>query len=72
MFMGDWVHKERTWYTRTQYDNIEGEMLVSYKQLEEVKELSFVNWLNWQCENGWEVFKISDSMPLSCIFRKQM
>ena len=77
--MKEWIHKERNW-SRVKQDNQEGEpigvMNYNWEGYEsgvkpEFKE--FTDWLDWQCEDGWEVFKISRNFGTSdtwCVFRK--
>ena len=71
--MADWVHKERTWVEGQMYSHSEPEMTATDGDL---YPENFIQWLDWQCEGGWEVFKISRDFNGSsgtwCIFRRLM
>ena len=84
--MAGWEHKERIWSTLNQ-DDISGEPVKVhdwvYSQAPDdpgraqsnSKYKSFTEWLDWQCEEGWEVFKISryfnsHDARTWCIFRR--
>jgi hypothetical protein len=54
--MADWVHKERTWVEPQMYSFGEPEMSATDADL---GPESFIQWLDWQCEGGWEVCNIS-------------
>ena len=72
--MAEWKHKERWWINHYRYSDLEGEMLSFSYELGDPEERRFINWLDWQCEEGWEVFKISRDFNGSggtwCIFRR--
>lgn len=76
--MAEWEHKERNWSIEFQ-DDVDGfsvyviEWVDEYTSIETSDYLSFSEWLNWQCKNGWEVFKIRRSgqkQKTWCIFRR--
>ena len=54
--MADWVHKERTWVEGQMYSHSEPEMIATDGDL---YPENFIQWLDWQCEGGWEVCDIS-------------
>jgi hypothetical protein len=76
--MADWMHKERTWIWSQEYswDKPEASMCGF-----EEDGKNFVEWLDYQCQDGWEVCNISiiniesnfDDSGLGklCIFRKK-
>ncbi len=71
MFMGEWQHKERSWNHSKNYEDIEGNRL---NRKSGMKGKPFTDWLDWQCEGGWKVFKISRDFNHGngtwCIFRR--
>lgn len=81
--MANWKHKERNWSSDSQ-DNQDGDPIRvgdydqwdGYKKNSNFKE--FTDWLDWQCEDGWEVFKISRdygeyaNSATWCVFRKKL
>lgn len=81
--MAEWKHKERNWSNRYQ-DNQDGDQIRvadvdnwnNTKKKSNFKE--FTDWLDWQCEDGWEVFKISRNFGYEaysetwCVFRKKL
>ncbi|MGB1955844.1 MAG: hypothetical protein ACPHUK_09620 [Candidatus Poseidoniaceae archaeon] len=81
--MAEWKHKERNWSNRNQ-DNQDGDQIRvadvdnwgTAKKKSNFKE--FTDWLDWQCEDGWEVFKISRNFGYEansetwCVFRKKL
>ena len=82
--MAEWQHKERNWSFMTQ-DNQKGESIsvskfngpgIANTKKPEFKD--FTDWLDWQCEDGWEVFKISRNFGHEansstwCVFRKKI
>jgi len=76
--MADWVHKERTWVEAQFYSMNGPEMSATDADF---GPENFVEWLDWQCEGGWEVCNISiiklEKVWLDfkigklCIFRKK-
>ena len=76
--MVDWIHKEGNWkwngYSSTfDYTDLGGKTLKIDREDKGI--LKFTEWLNWHCEGGWEVFKISRDFNGDsgtwCIFRKK-
>jgi len=81
--MAGWEHKERNWGIHHQ-DDFSGQAIQvsdtywngdAYESRTNSKFKTFTEWLDWQCEQGWEVFKISRDFSGSngtwCIFRKK-
>ena len=78
--MAEWQHKERRWSGEYQ-DNQEGDSINvmnydsdGYQHSRKPEFKQFTDWLDWQCEDGWEVFKISRNFENSdtwCVFRKK-
>ena len=81
--MAQWQHKERNW-SRYYQDNQEGDRIIvinsnsdGYETSRKPEFKEFTDWLDWQCEDGWEVFKISRNYGVDgqssiwCIFRKK-
>ena len=70
--MAEWQHKERFFNHPCKYDDIEGNRPGIHER--NMESQSFPNWLDWQCEGGWEVFKISRDFNGTsgtwCIFRR--
>ena len=67
--MAQWEHKERYYLRTDHYQTKTGEQ--SYNVGGE--QITFVKWLDYQCEGGWELFKIfrkHDDGLNSCIFRR--
>ena len=70
--MAEWEHKERTFISDRNYESNEalGQMIY----YERARRRDFTSWLDWQCEGGWEVFKISRDFNGNsgtwCIFRR--
>ena len=81
--MAEWQHKERNWSYHYQ-DNQDGDRIsVANSDYHEntIKRSNFkefTDWLDWQCEDGWEVFKISRNFGHAaysetwCVFRKKL
>ena len=82
--MTKWIHKERNWSGANQ-DNQEGEPITvmnytyeGYPSTKKPEFKEFTDWLDWQCEDGWEVFKISRNFGYEansstwCVFRKKL
>jgi len=85
--MADWIHKEGHWeyyrhrkthyYTDLNGEGVSKELMYSRTgNSDNFIERSFTEWLNWHCEGGWEVFKISRDFRTEegatwCIFRKK-
>jgi hypothetical protein len=75
--MADWIYKEGNWkikdYGQFEYTDLGGETLTLGKYDRGIRK--FTEWLNWHCEGGWEVFKISRDFNGDsgtwCIFRKK-
>ena len=81
--MAEWQHKERKWSIKYQDDKQGNRIEVAFlysngdirKKKPEFRKLT--DWLDWQCEDGWEVFKISRNFAYDaqydtwCIFRKK-
>ena len=75
--MADWIYKEGNWkinvFDELEYTDLGGEILTFSKYDGGV--LKFTEWLNWHCEGGWEVFKISRDFNHGsgtwCVFRKK-
>ena len=82
--MAGWEHKERNW-SKLNQDDISGERIKVHEMVfsheddpghakSNSKYKSFTEWLDWQCEEGWEVFKISRDFSRNagtwCIFRR--
>ena len=83
--MAEWEHKERNWSNFHQ-DDVDGnsvsvrEWVSPHSTMETSEYFSFPEWLNWQCENGWEVIKISRNFNIGngdcphhetwCVFRR--
>ena len=70
--MAEWEHKERNWNYRQQ-ENLSGQRIETYSWPSQHKK--FPEWLDWQCEGGWEVFKISRNFNTNeddtwCVFRR--
>ena len=72
--MAEWKHKERKWSKQYQA-NLSGNIIdTKYGPVHVTK--NFPEWLDWQCEGGWEIFKISRNFNAGsggdtwCIFRK--
>ena len=68
--MAEWEHKERDW-NEYYYSDLKGKRLDDRS----VSPRSFTEWLDWQCTDGWEVFKISRDFNSSrsdtwCVFRR--
>ena len=73
--MAEWEHKERTFMGDERYESKEGlgKMIVRGRS-KSWRKRDFTSWLDWQCEGGWEVFKISRDFNGGsgtwCIFRR--
>ena len=70
--MAEWEHKERNWNHR-EYNGLDGETNVNDNN--RGIRRSFTEWLDWQCTDGWEVFKISRNFNSNlndtwCVFRR--
>ena len=81
--MAEWKHKDRHWINESRYqESIFTEKLEresNYMSRDSVGHFSFIvrdfsTWLDYQCEEGWEVFKISRDFNgrdgTWCIFRR--
>jgi hypothetical protein len=73
--MAEWEHKERDWSTN-EYSVLNGDRMANHDNGRFSRWRSFTEWLDWQCEGGWEVFKISRDYNSHvnstwCIFRKK-
>ena len=77
MYMADWEHKERTWNINS-YSDLEGSYMQNQdSSIQRGNPRSFTEWLDWQCEGGWEVIKISRKFndfdrPSWCVFRRKI
>ena len=85
--MADWIHKEGHWQcdvhskdsSYTDLNGVHDSRSAAYHRTMidgTFIERSFIEWLNWHCEGGWEVFKISRDFQDGngrtwCIFRKK-
>ena len=72
--MAEWEHKERDWNER-EYSDLKGKELENRNAGRFGSIRSFTEWLDWQCTDGWEVFKISrnfisDHSDTWCVFRR--
>jgi hypothetical protein len=73
--MAEWGHKEREW-SKNEYSVLNGDSMQNRDNGRFSRSRSFTEWLDWQCEGGWEVFKISRNFNAGsgrdtwCIFRK--
>lgn len=77
--MAEWQHKERNWSAMDQ-ENQDGISIrvidfdrQGYKKGYNSDFKDFEDWLDFQCEDGWELFDIStdhSSGNRSCIFRR--
>ena len=73
--MADWLHKVRSYEDRRNYSINEypgrggnfndTEYIRNYRDEKSIEE-----WLDWQCEGGWELFKFHPQGW--CVFRKQI
>jgi len=72
--MAKWIHKVRSYHNETQYsldvypgtgDRFQNPESVQWKNRKSMEE-----WLDWQCRNGWELFKFHPDGW--CVFRKQV
>jgi len=52
-FMADWIHKEGTWQTSQEMSFDDEKIMLSGF------DIGFVEWLDSQCEGGWEVCHIA-------------
>ena len=75
--MADWEHKERNWNS-FRYDDLDGDdMREKIPYSKPVPRKSFIEWLDWQCKDGWEVIKISrdfnsvEDKDTWCVFRRK-
>ena len=79
--MARWLHKVRTYQNSLEYssnvhpgtaEEFEGaERLMGRTRNERAKNSkSLEEWLDWQCEGGWELFKFHPNGW--CVFRKQI
>ena len=73
--MADWLHKVRNYgdfrnYSSNEYPGT-GESF-NHKQNFQRRNYykSIEEWLDWQCEGGWELFKFHPQGW--CVFRKQI
>ena len=71
--MADWVHKTREWLNSECYHSLGGHFL-NVGEDDEADYLVFEDWLDWQCESGWEVIKIlrdfsNKQEGIWCVFR---
>lgn len=77
--MAEWQHKERNWSAMDQ-ENQDGISIrvidfdrQGYKKGYNSDFKDFEDWLDFQCEDGWELFDIyrdHSSSNRSCIFRR--
>tara|TARA_X000001036_G_scaffold395700_1_gene396832 strand:+ start:457 stop:699 length:243 start_codon:yes stop_codon:yes gene_type:complete len=78
--MAEWKHKERN-FKQYSHENPSGVSVsvVDWSNGEYPSATrnsnfkSFPEWLDWQCSDGWEVFKISRNFQSGdtwCIFRR--
>ena len=81
--MAEWQHKERNWSKEYQDDKQGNRISVALYYDDggirgpKPEFQKFTDWLDWQCEDGWEVIKISRNFAYEaqsstwCIFRKK-
>ena len=73
--MTKWAHKVRGYFGHNHYsgDEYPGEMHNSsgFVRAQHARRdtMSIEEWLDWQCEGGWELFKFHPNGW--CVFRKQ-
>ena len=72
--MADWVHKTREWMDSECYHSLDACWL-NVGEDDWAELLTFEDWLDWQCEGGWEVIKIlrdfsNKKEGIWCVFRK--
>jgi len=75
-----WVHKEAIWklhgsMVHNEYEGSYHLELISYDEDEDGR--TFIQWLDFECEEGWEVLKISrdfqdEQSKTWALFRKQV
>jgi len=73
--MADWVHKTREWLGADCYHSIEDADWLNVGEDDGAALMCFEDWLDWQCEGGWEVIKIlrdfsNKNEGIWCVFRK--
>ena len=73
--MADWLHKVRSYGNRNHYSSNEypgrGNDFNDIEFIRDSRyEKSIEEWLDWQCEGGWELFKFHPDGW--CVFRKQV
>ena len=72
--MAEWRYKVRCYsgsivYSSNVYPG-KGEDFEKPEEVSPIEEKSMEEWLDWQCEGGWELFKFH---PYEwCVFRKQI
>ena len=79
--MAEWKHKDRHWINESRYQEsiftMKFERNGNYLDATSfgIIQRDFSTWLDYQCEEGWEVFKISRDFNGDsgtwCIFRKK-
>ena len=72
--MAEWEHMERDW-NKNEYSDLNGNRLENSSSTRFGRIRSFTEWLDWQCTDGWEVFKISRNFNSNmddtwCVFRR--
>ena len=91
--MAKWEHKEAKWHGVTTFGNTTYQIMLEDRELTVRnhidgfdsgtrqqfldKGISFTQWLDFQCLEGWEVFKISRDFSSTgkdtwCVFRRQV
>ena len=73
--MARWLHKVRTYQNSLEYSsNAHPGTAQEFEGAErwsgEKNRKSLEEWLDWQCEGGWELFKFDQYEW--CVFRKQI
>ena len=72
--MAEWLHKVRSYYDRTHYSSNEypgtSPDFNTVNSVPGRERKSMEEWLDWQCEGGWELFKFHPDGW--CVFRKQI
>ena len=74
--MSGWEHKERIFHNNEYYQSNQDEKMIRRGDSRfpgQWKNRNFTTWLDWQCKDGWELFKIfrdHNSGRNACIFRR--